>query len=94
MTDQNSLMKSDNNQWQLKTANARFGEVFRRARCEGPQYVTGPGKECVVVIAFEEFERLMQRHRRTNLVQFAESPLVGSGIDLERKPDSIRKIKL
>ena len=88
-------MKSDNNQWQLKTANARFGEVFRRARCEGPQTVTGHGKECVVVIAFEEFERLMQRQRRTSLVQFfAESPLVGSGIDLERKPDSIRKIKL
>ena len=43
----------------------------------------------------EEFERLKRRHRKTSLVQFfAESPLVGSGIDLERKPDYGRKIKL
>lgn len=42
----------------------------------------------------EEFERLKRRKRKTTLVQFfAESPLVGSGIDLERKPDFGRKVK-
>ena len=26
--------------WQLQTAKARFSEVFRRARSEGPQWIT------------------------------------------------------
>ena len=81
--------------WQLQTAKARFSELFRRARTEGPQYVTRQGKEAVVVIGAEEFEKLKRRNRKTSLVQFfAESPLVGSGIDLERMPDFGRKVKL
>jgi antitoxin Phd len=88
-------MKLKQSCWQLQTAKARFSELFRRARSEGPQYVTRQGKEAVVVLGAEEFERLKRRHRKTSLVQFfAESPLVGSGIDLERKPDYGRKIKL
>lgn len=77
-------------------AKSRFSELFRRARSEGPQYVTRRGKEAVVVLAAEEFERLKPRKQKTSLVRFfAESPLVGSGIDLERKLDFvIRKIKL
>ena len=88
-------MKPENDHWQLQTAKARFSEVFRRARSKGPQYVTGNHQEAVVVIAVEEFERLKRGKRKTSIVQFfAESPLVGSGIDLERKPDFIRKVKL
>lgn len=81
--------------WQLQTAKAQFSELFRRARTEGPQYVTRSGKEAVVVLPVEEFEKLKRRRHKTSLVQFfAESPLVGSGIDLERKPDYGRKVKL
>jgi prevent-host-death family protein len=88
-------MISSKNQWQLQTAKARFSELFRRARNEGPQYVTRQGKERVVVLGAEEFERLKRRKRKTTLVQFfAESPLVGSGIDFERKTDYGRKVKL
>lgn len=88
-------MKTAKHYWQLQTAKARFSELFRRARSEGPQYVTRQGKEAVVVLPAEEFERLKRRPRKTSLVQFfAESPLVGSGIDLERKPDFGRKVKL
>jgi antitoxin Phd len=88
-------MKSEQHRWQLQTAKARFSELFRKARSEGPQYVTRQGKEAVVVVGEEEFERLKRRKRKTTLVQFfAESPLVGSGIDLERKPDFGRKVKL
>ena len=47
--------------WQLQTAKARFSELFRRARAEGPQYVTRQGKEAVVVVPAEEFERLTGR---------------------------------
>src|ERR1043166_7087279 len=83
-----SESKSSDN-WQLQTAKAKFSEVFRRARSEGPQYVTRGGKEAVVIVPAEEFERLVERSRQPkSLVEFfAQSPLVGSGIDLERKTD-------
>jgi antitoxin Phd len=88
-------MKTEKHRWQLQTAKARFSELFRRAHSDGPQYVTRQGKEAVVVLAEEEFERLKRRSRKKSLVEFfAESPLVGSGIDLERKPDFGRKVKL
>lgn len=88
-------MKIEQHRWQLQAAKARFSELFRKARSEGPQYVTRQGKEAVVVVGAEEFERLKRRNRKTTLVQFfAESPLVGSGIDLERKPDYGRKVRL
>jgi prevent-host-death family protein len=90
-------LKRDNHpQWQLQTAKARFSELFRRARAEGPQYVTRQGKEAVVILPAEEFERLTERARQPkSLVRFfAESPLAGSGINLDRKPDYGRKVDL
>jgi len=82
--------------WQLQTAKARFSEVFRKARSEGPQWITRQGKEAVVVLSAEEFEKLKRRRKQLkSLVQFfAESPLAGSGIDLERKPDYGRPVDL
>jgi antitoxin Phd len=82
--------------WQLQTAKARFSELFRRARAEGPQYVTRQGKEAVVVVPAEEFERLTGRTRQPrSLVEFfAASPLAGAELDLKRKADYGRKINL
>jgi prevent-host-death family protein len=82
--------------WQLQTAKARFSELFRRARSEGPQWVTRQDKEAVVVLPAEEFERLQARSRQPHsLVQFfAESPLAKVAIDLERKPDHGRRVEL
>lgn len=82
--------------WQLQTAKARFSEVFRRARSEGPQWVTRQDKEAVVILPAEEFERLLARSRQPrNLVRFfAESPLAKAAIDLERKPDFGRTVQL
>jgi prevent-host-death family protein len=82
--------------WQLQTAKAQFSELFRRARAEGPQYVTRGGKEAVVIMPAEEFDRLLARARQPKeLVDFfARSPLAGAGLDLERKPDYGRAIKL
>src|SRR5882724_11481572 len=85
---------SSQSRWQLQTAKARFSEVFRRARAEGPQYVTRQGKEAVVIVPAEEFERLTGRTRQPrSLVEFfAESPLSGADLNLKRKPDYGRKI--
>jgi len=44
--------------WRLQDAKARFSELVRRARSEGPQRVTMNGRDEVVVISAEEFRRL------------------------------------
>jgi antitoxin Phd len=82
--------------WQLQTAKARFSEVFRRAHSEGPQFVTRQGKEAVVLLPAEGFERLSARARQPqSLVQFfADSPLAKVKIDLKRKRDFGRRVKL
>jgi prevent-host-death family protein len=82
--------------WQLQTAKAQFSEAFRRAREGAPQVVTRQDKEAVVIVAIEEFERLTHRAAQPkNLSKFfADSPLAGSGIDLERKPDYGRPVDL
>ena len=42
----------------LQEAKARFSELVRRVRSEGPQRVTVHGRDEVVVISAEEFRRL------------------------------------
>jgi len=58
--------------------------------------VTRGGKEAVVIVPAEEFERLGRRSRQPeNLVDFfAQSPLREANLDLERKPDYGRKVRL
>lgn len=82
--------------WQLQAAKAQFSEVFRRARDRAPQVVTKQGKEAVVILAMEEFERLTQRARQPKSLSkfFAESPLANVSIDFERKPDYGRAVDL
>jgi prevent-host-death family protein len=44
--------------WPLQDAKARFSELVRRVRTEGPQHVTVHGRDEVVIVAAEEFRRL------------------------------------
>jgi len=82
--------------WQLQTAKARFSELFRRARSEGPQLITRRDKEGVVMISDEQYERLVGKaHQPRSLLRFfRESPLVGIELDLERDRDQGRDIEL
>lgn len=88
--------KAEDDAWQLQTAKARFSEVFRLARSQGPQWVTRSGKEAVVVLASEEFERLTRRKKQSSsLVEFfAKSPLAGLELNLEREADFGRPVDL
>src|ERR1044072_4196959 len=90
-----SRTKREEQPWQLQTAKARFSELFRRARTEGPQVVTRQGKEQVVVLPAEQFAPLVKRGRQPkSLVRFfAESPLVNVTLDFSRDVDSGREIK-
>ena len=82
--------------WQLQTAKARFSEVFRRARSEGPQYVTKAGKEAVVIVPAEQFNELLAKSRQPkSLVEFfRNSPLYEAHLDLKRDKDTGRDIEL
>ncbi len=46
------------NHWPLQNAKAQFSELIRRAKNDGPQHVTVHGREEVVVITTEQFNRL------------------------------------
>ena len=82
--------------WQLQSAKAKFSEVFRRARTEGPQLITRQGKEGVVMISDVQYEQLVGKsHQPKSIVQFfRESPLVGVDLNLEREKDEGREIEL
>ena len=89
-----SGLKPAGESWQLQTAKARFSEVFRKARAEGPQRITRQGKEGVVMVAEEQYEHLVGKSRQPkSLVEFfRNSPL--RGVNLERDPDPGRDIDL
>jgi antitoxin Phd len=82
--------------WQIQSAKARFSEVFRRARAEGPQRITRQGKEGVVMVAEEQYEQLVGKsHQPKSLAQFfRQSPLIGVDLDLERDRTTARDVDL
>lgn len=79
--------------WKLEDAKARFSEMVRQAREDGPQRVTVRGQDAVVVMSVEEFERLVPQKPRVPFVQFMEGLHIG-GLDLEREMDRGRDIEL
>jgi antitoxin Phd len=82
--------------WQLQAAKAKFSEVFRRARADGPQFVTRGGTDAVVVIPVEQYERLLARsHQPKSLVEFfRNSPFAGLDLKIERDGDVGRDVEL
>jgi prevent-host-death family protein len=49
------------NFWRLEEAKAKFSELVRRVKTEGPQHVTLHGVEAVVVVSAEDFQRFAGR---------------------------------
>jgi antitoxin Phd len=80
--------------WKLRDARARFSELVRRARAEGPQRVTVRGTDAVVVIAAEGLDRLPPRSAEPlPFVEFMESLSV-DGLDVTRELDLGRDLAL
>jgi len=82
--------------WKLEDAKNRFSEVVRRAIEHEPQVVTKNGRDAVVVVSAEDYERLTAPR---DLVRFIrESPLaevIASGdLDLSRAEDHGRDVAL
>jgi len=79
--------------WKLEDAKARFSELVRLARDEGPQRVSVRGKEAVVVMSIEALERLLPAKPVVPLVTFLEG-LRLDGLDLVREDDQGRDVEL
>jgi prevent-host-death family protein len=54
--------------WLLQDAKARFSELVRKVRSEGPQHVSVHGRDAVVVISSEEFRRLRGQRTGADLI--------------------------
>ena len=83
--------------WKLEDAKNQFSRVVQAALDEGPQVVTRRGEEAVVVLAFDQFRRLVAPRR--SLVEFMRrSPLAKvlaeAPLDLRRQRDQSRDLEL
>ena len=85
---------SDPKVWQLHEAKARFSELFRRVRSDGPQRVVKQRGEAVVIVSAEEYDRSGELSRQPeSLLEFFQSAAGGRALDLTRKRDTTRRIK-
>jgi prevent-host-death family protein len=81
--------------WVLQDAKARFSELVRRVRSEGPQHVTVHGRDGVVVIAAEEFRRLKGQVTGQALIAAMQaSPHREIEIEPERRQLPVRDVSL
>lgn len=82
-------------QWQLQEAKARFSEVVRRAKQEGPQHVTVLGREEVVIVGAEEFRRLAGERSGAVLVEALQrSPHRSTSVAPSRARMPVRDVPL
>ncbi len=83
--------------WLLQDAKARFSELVRRVRSEGPQHVTVHGRDEVVVVSVEEFRRLKgERGGEALIAAMQDSPYLDLDLDLEPRRDRmpVRRVDL
>ncbi len=81
--------------WKLQDAKAQFSELVRRACDSGPQRVTVHGKDAVVVVASEQWDRLMKPASGRDLVEaLANSPLKDVPIERLSVRSPVRDVKL
>jgi prevent-host-death family protein len=73
--------------WKLQDAKAHFSQVVREAQQHGPQRVTVHGKDAVVILSAEEYDRLAPLAPQPSLsTVLSNSPLK----DLDFEHGSIR----
>jgi len=78
--------------WQLQEAKQRLSEVVRQALEDGPQIVTRHGKEAVVVMSMEEFERL--RKGRPDFKEFLRQAPDLDRLQMARDRRPARKVEV
>jgi prevent-host-death family protein len=87
--------KPPSGRWRLQDAKARFSELVRMAHSDGPQHVTLHGRDAVVVVDAEEFDRLKGARTGELLIQALQaSPHRQIEIEPRRSAMPVRALKL
>ena len=90
-----SSSRSRTGRWRLQDAKARFSEVVREAQQRGPQRVTLHGKDAVVIVGADEFDRLQHPVAGRDIVKaLAASPLAEVKFDRLTIKSRVRNIDL
>src|SRR5215213_7759957 len=86
---------STTGQWALQDAKARFSEVVRKAKTEGPQRITVHGREEVVIVSVEDYRRVKGHPTGEELVKLMQDSPLGD-INMDRAParSRVRGVKL
>jgi prevent-host-death family protein len=83
------------NRWRLQDAKARLSEVVRQAQQRGPQRVTVHGRDAVVVVRADEFDRIQRPVSGRDIVAaLAASPLVEVTIERLTVKSPVRDVGL
>jgi len=81
--------------WRLQDAKARFSELVRMARSDGPQHVTLHGRDAVVVVDADDFNRLEGARTGELLIEAMQaSPHREIEIEPRRSAMPVRALKL
>jgi antitoxin Phd len=80
--------------WKLEDAKARLSEVVRLAGTAGPQLVTVRGREAAVILAPEQYKRLLPKQKNElPLARFLKG-LGLAALHVKREIDTGREINL
>ena len=83
------------NRWRLQDAKAHLSEVVRQAQQRGPQRVTLHGRDAVVVVRAEQFDRLRRPISGGDIVAaLATSLLVGVNFERMTVKSPVRDVSL
>jgi prevent-host-death family protein len=80
--------------WPLQEAKAKLSELIKRACAEGAQEITLRGEPKVVVLAADDYTRLMGGSKPKLTTFLRQSPLSGLELECERDRSKTRDIKL
>lgn len=90
-----SSRRKPTGRWPLQDAKARFSELVRRAQQEGPQHVSVHGRDSVVVLSEDEFQKLKgERSGRLLVELLATSPLKDVEIEHPNVRGPVRDVDL
>jgi prevent-host-death family protein len=83
------------NSWPLQDAKARLSELVRKAQETGPQRVTIHGRDAVIVMSINEFERLQPALSGLDLISTLQSsPLIDVEFERLSVNSSVRDVVL
>ena len=83
------------NRWRLQDAKARLSELVRQAQQRGPQRVTLHGRDAVVVVRADEFDRMRRPISGRDIVAaLATSPLADVNFERMTIKSPIRDVNL